>query len=133
MSFLLDTNIVPRYLKRPGGLTHRFMQHSGRLYVSSVALAELYVWAFGKPNPASTLSAIDIMLDDEVQRLDYDDDCARLFGQLRVQMRQLGLGINPVDLLIASVALKYDLTLVTNNSADFQNVPGLTVVDWLVP
>ena len=57
MSFLLDTNIVSAYLKRPGGLTHRFIQYSGRLYVSSVTLAELYVWAFGKANSASRLSA----------------------------------------------------------------------------
>ncbi|HQU44777.1 MAG TPA: BREX system Lon protease-like protein BrxL [Pirellulales bacterium] len=65
MSFLLDTNTVSRYLKRPAALAHRFVQHSGRLYVSSIALAELYVWAFGKPNPASTLAAIDIMLHDD--------------------------------------------------------------------
>jgi predicted nucleic acid-binding protein len=43
MSFLLDTNIVSVHLKRPRGLAHRFVQYSGRLYVSSVALAELYV------------------------------------------------------------------------------------------
>ena len=133
MSFLLDTNVVSRYLKRPGALAHRFMQHSGRLYVSSVALAELYVWAFGKPNPASTLAAIDVMLNDEVQRLDYNDDCARAFGRLRVEMRPRGLSVNPVDLLIASVAIVYDLTLVTNNTAHFQNIPGLRLDDWLTP
>jgi hypothetical protein len=32
MSFLLDTNVVSAYLKRPRGLTHRFIQYSGRLY-----------------------------------------------------------------------------------------------------
>jgi tRNA(fMet)-specific endonuclease VapC len=38
-----------------------------------------------------------------------------------------------LDLLIASVALVYDLTLVTNNTADFQNIPGLRLEDWLTP
>ena len=61
MSFLLDTNIVSFHLERPR-LMHRFVQYSGRLYVSSVALAELYVWAFGKPDPRSSLAAIDVML-----------------------------------------------------------------------
>ena len=42
MSFLLDTNIVSFHLKHPRGLMHRFVQYSGRLYISSVALAELY-------------------------------------------------------------------------------------------
>lgn len=51
MSYLLDTNIVSAHRRQPRGLMHRFVQYSGRLYVSSVALAELYVWAFRKPNP----------------------------------------------------------------------------------
>ena len=133
MSFLLDTNIVSFHLKRPSGLTHRFVQHSGRLYVSSVALAELYVWAFGKAKPESTLSAIETMLRKEVSRLDFDDDCAQKFGQLRVDLIRRGVGVGPLDLLIASVALVYDLTLVTNNTADFQNIPGIRLEDWLTP
>jgi tRNA(fMet)-specific endonuclease VapC len=133
VSFLLDTNIVSFHLKRPSGLTHRFVQYSGRLYVSSIALAELYVWAFRKAKPSSALSAIEAMLRNDVNRLDFDDDCARKFGQLRVELIQRGVGVNPVDLLIASVALVYDLTLVTQNTADFQNIPGLRLDDWLAP
>src|SRR5262245_14754465 len=125
MSYLLDTNVVSVHLKRPRGLTHRFVQYSGRLYVSTVALAELYVWAFAKTDPTTRLSAIEVMLRDEVNRLDFDDDCAKKFGQLQVELRQRGVTVNPVDLLIASVALVYDLTFVTNNTADFQNIPGL--------
>ena len=29
MSFLLDTNILSAHLRRPAGLVHRFVQHSG--------------------------------------------------------------------------------------------------------
>lgn len=36
-------------------------------------------------------------------------------------------------LMIASVAFVYDLTLVTHNLADFQNIPGLRLDDWLTP
>lgn len=131
MSFLLDTNILSVYLKRPGGLAHRFIQYSGRLYVSSVALAELYVWAFGKADPRSRLSAIEVMLREEVTRLDFDDDCAKKFGQRRVELRGRGVSVNPVDLLIASAALVYDLTVVTHNTKDFEHVPDLRLDDWL--
>jgi tRNA(fMet)-specific endonuclease VapC len=96
-------------------------------------LAELYVWAFGKANPALTLTAIEGMFTAEVTRLDFDDDCAKQFGQLRVDLRQRGIGVHPVDLMIASVALVYNVTLVTNNTVDFQNIPGLRLDDWLTP
>jgi hypothetical protein len=42
MSFLLDTDHLSAHLRRPSGLAHRFMQHSGRLYTPSVALARRY-------------------------------------------------------------------------------------------
>ncbi|HEY5311421.1 MAG TPA: type II toxin-antitoxin system VapC family toxin [Pirellulales bacterium] len=36
-----------------------------------------------------------------------------------------------MDLLIATTALVYNLTLVTHNTRDFFNVAGLSVCDWL--
>ncbi|HJT76913.1 MAG TPA: type II toxin-antitoxin system VapC family toxin [Gemmataceae bacterium] len=133
MSFLLDTNILSAHFRRPSGLAHRFFQYSGRLYTASVALAELFVWAYGRPDPARLLSGIDELLFHEVGVLDFDRDCANTFGQVRVQLRQNGIDVPSADLMIASVALVYDLTLVTHNVSDFQNIPGLRLDDWLAP
>jgi len=47
MSFLLDTNILSAHFRRPSGLAHRFFQYSGRLYTSSIALAELFGHTIG--------------------------------------------------------------------------------------
>jgi tRNA(fMet)-specific endonuclease VapC len=119
MSFLLDTNILSAHLRRPAGLAHRFFQHSGRLYTSSVALAELYVWAHNRPDPTKVLKAIGEMLLEEVSLLDYDRDCADEFGRVRIQLRRTGVEVPSVDLMIASVALVYDLTMATHNTQDF--------------
>jgi tRNA(fMet)-specific endonuclease VapC len=131
MSFLLDTDHLSAHLRRPSGLAHRFFQYSGRLYTSSVALAELFVWAYNRADPTKTLTAIDELLFQEVSVLEYDLDCANEFGQIRIQLRRSGIEVPSVDLLIASVALVYDLTLVTHNTADFQSIPGLRLDDWL--
>lgn len=98
-----------------------------------MVLAELYVWAYNRPDPRKVLAAIDDLLFQEVTLLHYDADCADEFGKVRVQLRRNGIEVSSLDLLIASVALVYDLTLVTNNTADFQNVPGLRLDDWLTP
>ena len=48
-------------------------------------------------------------------------------------MRRNGIEAPSVDLMIASVALVYDLTLVTHNTTDFKNIPDLRLDDWLTP
>ena len=133
MSFLLDTNILSAHLRRPSGLAHRFFQHTGRLYTSSIALAELYDWVLRRPDPADAQAAVDRMLQHEVGVIDFDHDCAKEFGRLRVNLRRKGIEVSATDLMIAAVALLYDLTLVTHNTADFQRIPGLRLEDWLTP
>jgi tRNA(fMet)-specific endonuclease VapC len=96
-------------------------------------LAELLVWAYNRRDPAKVLTAIDELLYQEVSLLEYDRGCANEFGQARVQLRRSGIDVPSIDLLIASVALVYDLTLVTHNTADFQHIPGLRLDDWLTP
>src|SRR5690349_9716147 len=114
MSFLLDTNICSAHLRRPSGLAHRFMQHSGRLFVPTVVLGELYAWAFKRPDPSPLLHLVDDELLRDVDVLDYDSDCAYEFGKLRGHMLRHGWVVFELDLMIASIALIHDLTLVTN-------------------
>jgi tRNA(fMet)-specific endonuclease VapC len=133
MSFLLDTNVLSAHLRRPAALAHRFLQYSGRLYTSSLVLAELFVWAYNRPDPTKVLNAIDDLLFEEVSVLDYDRDCANEFGQMRVRLRQTGIEVPTVDLMIASVGVAYDLTIVTHNKKDYERIPGLRLEDWLAP
>ncbi|MCU0980448.1 MAG: type II toxin-antitoxin system VapC family toxin [Pirellulaceae bacterium] len=133
MSFLLDTNICSAHLKRPAGLMHRFVQHSGGLYIATIVLGELYAWAYRRPNPTVLLGKIDNDLLPDVVVLDYDPPCANEFGRLRGSMLQKGIVVSRLDLMIGAVALVHNLTLVTHNTADFQNIPDLRLVDWLRP
>ncbi len=133
MSFMLDTNICSAHLKRPAGLMHRFTQYSGRLFVSTVVLGELYAWAFCRPNPGILIKLIEDDLLPDVKVLDFDTDCALTFGQLRGTLQHAGISVSHVDQMIAAVVLVHNLTLVTNNTADFINIPNLQLDDWLTP
>jgi hypothetical protein len=42
MSFLLDSDVCSAYLRQPGPLFARFMQSGGRLWISTIALSDLY-------------------------------------------------------------------------------------------
>jgi tRNA(fMet)-specific endonuclease VapC len=131
MTHLLDTDICSTHLKRPAGLMHHFTQHSGGLYMSSIVLGELYTWAHHRPSPQPLLDRIENDLLADVRVLDYDRPCAEAFGRTRGGLLRNGVTVSRIDLMIASVALVHDLTLVTHNTRDFQNIPGLRLDDWL--
>jgi tRNA(fMet)-specific endonuclease VapC len=131
MSFLLDTNICSAHLKRPGGLIHRFVQHGGSLHISTIVLGELYTWAYRRDDPKLLLSLIENDLLPELTVLDFDKACAVRFGKLQSELLRHGNAVNPVDLMIAAVALAHDLTLVTHNTKHFAAIPALRLVDWL--
>ncbi len=132
MTFLLDTDTCSAHMRRPSQLAHRFIQYTGSLAMPTIVLAELHAGAHKHPNPAKLLSLI-ADLRAEVAVLDFDSACAERFGQVRGTLLQKGITVSRMDLLIASVALVHDLTLVTHNTADYQNIPGLRLEDWLIP
>ena len=130
MTHLLDTNICSAHMKRPGGLGHRFFQHGCNLRVPTIVLAELYTGAHKLPSPDRLLVAISDLVR-EVAVLDFDHQCAQVFGRVRGGLMAKGISVDALDLMIASVALVHDLTLVTHNTADFRHVPDLRLEDWL--
>ena len=131
MSFLLDTNVISAYLRRPASLAHRFDQYAGRLYLPTIVLSELCVAPWRLADPGPMLAAIETLVRDEVTVLDFDAGCATVFGRVRGERLNAGVSLPLMDLLIGSVGLAHDLTVVTHNTNNFALIPGLRVVDWL--
>lgn len=59
--------------------------------------------------------------------LPWDDDAVRFWRDLREKRVRIGTQ----DLKIAAIALAHDVTLLTRNTVDFQQVPGLKFENWL--
>jgi len=64
--------------------------------------------------------------------LPFDLPAARRYARIRDHLERAGQVIGGNDLMIAAIALTHGLTLVTNNGAEFQRVPGLQVEDWTI-
>ena len=123
---------VLRGHRRPARLAHRFIHYTGGLAIPTIVLGELYAGAYKHLNPEKPLSLNGNLLS-EVDVLDFDRSCAHEFGKVRGTLLQKGISVSRMDLMIGSVALVHNLTLVTQNTADFQNIPHLRLDDWLTP
>ena len=132
MSFLLDTNICSAYLRTNHLVANKMMQYSGRLFVSAITAGELFTWALrANASPKRLQGLIDLLND--VTFLTVEERIARRFGEIRARQLDQGITTGEMDLLLAATALVHDLTLVTHNTGDFANIPGLRLEDWLIP
>jgi tRNA(fMet)-specific endonuclease VapC len=64
-----------------------------------------------------------------IEVVEFDESAALVFERLRSVKKLKRIG--RADLLIASIALSLDATLVTRNIKHFHVVPGLDVVNWV--
>jgi tRNA(fMet)-specific endonuclease VapC len=132
VSFLLDTDIASAYLKNHPRVVARVTMHYRSLHVSAVTAGELLTWAGrAKAPPNRLLGVLDLL--SVCQVLDVDYAVAERFGSIRADLFDRGRTVGELDLFNASVALVHNLTVVTHNIADYRDVPGLSIVDWMVP
>jgi tRNA(fMet)-specific endonuclease VapC len=131
MGFLIDTNICSAHLKNARNVSGRFLQYAGSLSISAVTLGELASWAL-RSKTRKHLAVLDDFLN-YVDVLDVDRKVGWKYGELNRHLLDRGLPPPAMDLLIAATAIVHNLTLVTHNARDFVNIPGLTMIDWLVP
>lgn len=132
MSFLLDTDICSAHLKNNRVVSNRFLQYTGRLYISVITLGELFTWASRAKAPPQRLQALLDLLND-LQTLEVTDAIGRKWGELRAGLFDTGRPAPDLDLFQAATAQVHGLTLVTHNVQDYAFVPGIAIVDWLVP
>jgi tRNA(fMet)-specific endonuclease VapC len=120
------------HLRQVAVVTSKFLQYTGRLHVSTLTVGELYTWALRAKAPPRRVQTLQDLLDD-VTVLDVTEIVGHRFGKVRAGLLDAGKPAPNLDLFLASTALVHDLTLVTHNVQDFQNVPGLRIEDWLGP
>jgi tRNA(fMet)-specific endonuclease VapC len=62
--------------------------------------------------------------------LNYDEEAAEAYGEIRFQLEKRGRPIGPLDMLIAAQAASRELVLVTNNDKEFKRIKKLKVENW---
>lgn len=94
----------------------------GEVAISVISYAEIaYGTYVGKPPAPEVLEAFI----EAIPLVAFDEAAAREYAKLRFKRARF-------DRLLAAHALSIGATVVTNNAADFADVPGLVVENWTV-
>lgn len=122
MKYLLDSNvIIALVMNDDEGVVRRAAEcEAGDMVTSAIAYAEVvYGSVNSKPPAVEQLQAFV----EEVPVLDFDFKAAQAYATLPFRRASY-------DRLIAAHALSHGLVVVTDNEADFADVPGLAVENW---
>jgi tRNA(fMet)-specific endonuclease VapC len=132
--FMLDTDTCSYIMKRSHPQVIKRLQSVavGDVCMSVVTKAELLYGVEVSPRRAQDAAALDAFLP-YVEALDLTADAAMHYAEIRADLKRRGTMIGANDLFIAAHARAQDLTLVTNNTAEFGRVKGLTVENWTLP
>lgn len=132
MKYLLDTNICIQIIRRkPAALLARLTALPvGDVGLSTITAAELHVGVQKSREPARNAEALALFLVP-LEIAAFDFAAAEAYGRVRAALESAGNPIGPLDTLIAGHAISLDITLVTDNVAEFRRVPHLRIENWL--
>lgn len=129
MIYLPDTNAISAYMRGDNAkLVGKMTAAFGELTLSVIVLAER---EFGVTKGASAHARLKLAeLAQTLPVEPFTRDDSTHYAAIRHDLESRGVGIGPMDTLIAAQALRLGATLVTRNVREFSRVPGLKVENW---
>ena len=129
---MLDTNICIYIIKnRPKSVKEKFQEYTiGDLCLSTITISELMHGAYKSQFIEKNLKVLENFLMP-FDIVDYDYNASIEYGKIRADLEKKGTIIGNMDMQIAGHCLALDLTLVTNNSKEFERVVGLKLDNWV--
>jgi tRNA(fMet)-specific endonuclease VapC len=127
LKYLIDTDWIIDHLNGINAVTKKLedLAVSG-ICTSIISVAELYEGVYGSKDYKASLNTLETFLEG-ITVLFIDQEVCKIFGRERNKLRKEGKIIGDFDLLIASLYLKYNLILLTNNKAHFERIDSLKI------
>jgi tRNA(fMet)-specific endonuclease VapC len=137
VAYVLDTNIISAVQRRNRTVLARIQAlPQSDVFVTMISLQEQIAGRFNTINRQTKPDGLVVAFSDLTETFDfyaaayilpYDNAAARIDDDLRVRLRRMGT----FDRRIAAITLAHGHTLVTRNTIDFRDVPGLGLEDWM--
>ena len=130
MAFLLDTNIAIHARDGTDSVLSKLAEHDGAVLLSALSLAELQRGIYRYPADTNIRRTRLNVLLRHIPVLPFDAGAAEAYGQIIAQCAWVRS--RDFDRMIAAHAISTHSILVTDNAADFRDIPGLQSENWVV-
>ncbi|MFA5922921.1 MAG: type II toxin-antitoxin system VapC family toxin [Methylococcaceae bacterium] len=130
--YLLDTDICIYLIKKhPPEVLARFQQiQLKQLHIPTITLFELYFCIEKNNSQQRNLSALENFIAP-LTIVEFTLDAAKKAAKIRNNLQKQGTPIGAYDIQIAAIAISLNMTLLTNNTREFERVKGLKLENWV--
>jgi tRNA(fMet)-specific endonuclease VapC len=126
--YLIDTNIAIHLRDGLETVLDKVAEHRDAVAMSALSLAELQRGLYKSPQLWAIRQARLAVILRSIPVLPFDAVAAEAYGQV---IAQIGWAKGrDFDRMIAAHAISSDRILVTANTTDFADVPGLAIENW---
>jgi len=125
--YLIDSDILIYFLKGEKEVVEKLSRIPiDDLYTSRINYTELIYGAYNSARVEKNLKIIVSFLDN-FKILEFDKNSSLIFAKEKARLKKNGNIIADMDLMIASIAIQNDCTLITNNFKHFERVQNLQI------
>ena len=128
MAFLFDTDAISELLRpRPATAYVKWIMKVAReeQFTSAVVIGELYNGAYRSQDRERHITNIEQRVLPAVTVLPYDISIAKIFGNIRAHLEEIGTILPDADIQIAATAIGHNLELITGNLRHFSRISDL--------
>ncbi len=123
--YLIDSDILIYFLKGKQEVVEKLSQIPiDDLYISRINYTELIYGAYNSSKINQNLKVIEPFLDN-FKVLEFTQISSIIFAKEKARLKKNGNIIADMDLMIASIAIENDCTLISNNIKHFNRVQNL--------
>jgi len=136
MHYLLDTDTSTLFQRgHPAVINNMAIRAMTDIFVSVITVEEQFLGWYKRIQRSKLPDGIAWLYRNFVgvvefaamfQVITYSEPAVRRFGLLRAAHRRIGKN----DLRIAAISLEEGMKVVTRNTSDFSQIPGLQIEDW---
>lgn len=129
MKYLLDTNLIIDFLKaKPETIDKLSPLFAEGVAISAITAAEYLQGIFKTKDHRHVLKLfLEFLNQAKIEILNIDWEIAEVYAKLQAKAEQIGNRFPSFDLLIASTALAYNLTLISDDKV-FTKIKNLQLI-----
>ncbi len=130
MPYLIDTNIAIHARDGTESVLEKLVEHGNEVLLSALSLAELQRGIYKDSKfTAIRHKRLEVLLRG-LPVLPFDAAAAVVYGSIIAQCGWVRG--RDYDRMIAAHAISSGCVLATNNVADFRDIPGLSIENWVL-